>query len=508
MAYDPDIGRVVLFSGTGDNDTWTWNGTIWAQLSPTTSPPARVHASMAYDPTSHGLLLFGGKTPGPINDTWTFDGTTWTGQTPTTSPSVRSDAALAATSSQMILFGGMGATAPANGDTWTWTGSDWTELHPANSPVPRWAAATAYNTSSGQLLLYGGFTLDFLSSVVGDTWTWEGTTWAQPASTTMGGAVNAGTRYSASMAYDGGTDQLVLFGGRSNNDYVADTALWGVASGDATMSHPFIVQTGVDATQPFTWSPIASAQAYALEVGTTRYGSDVFVSGLLAPSQTSVPVPALPSSRTLYVTILTKLGGVWGYDATFTSAAGGILSYPLNGNTNIDPTKPFTWSATSGSQGTILVIGTTRFGADVANSGILAPSQTSYNVAAMPTGKTLYASLLTKVAGAWDRYNAIAFTAGPGSDTFTSPVDRQTNVDLTHTFTWSTVAASQGVILVVGTKKFGTDLFNSGALAAGTVSTTIVPTLPPGRTLYATLLTKTNGSFSRYQAISFTTAAS
>ena len=147
MAYDPAIGQLVLFGGTGANgtvlnDTWTYNGTTWTQLSPLTSPPARSDSSMAYDPAIrpagplrwdechrrlplttpgrstappgpscpprqpagayrlvHGLRPGDGPT-GPLrwepywrldsvgfNDTWTYNGTTWTQQSPITSPS-------------------------------------------------------------------------------------------------------------------------------------------------------------------------------------------------------------------------------------------------------------------------------------------------------------------------------------------------------------------------------------------------------------------------------------
>ena len=54
MAYDAATGQLVLFGGFDQqhgadlNDTWTWNGTTWTQLSPATSPPARV-------PRLHGL---------------------------------------------------------------------------------------------------------------------------------------------------------------------------------------------------------------------------------------------------------------------------------------------------------------------------------------------------------------------------------------------------------------------------------------------------------------------
>jgi uncharacterized repeat protein (TIGR02543 family) len=44
------------------------------QLSPATSPPARAYASMAYDPGTGQLLLFGGysQCSEALNDTWTY----------------------------------------------------------------------------------------------------------------------------------------------------------------------------------------------------------------------------------------------------------------------------------------------------------------------------------------------------------------------------------------------------------------------------------------------------
>ncbi len=47
-------------SGNYLGDTWTWDGTTWTELAPATSPSARADASMAYDPATAQLVLFGG----------------------------------------------------------------------------------------------------------------------------------------------------------------------------------------------------------------------------------------------------------------------------------------------------------------------------------------------------------------------------------------------------------------------------------------------------------------
>src|SRR4029079_18154333 len=66
---------LVLFGGFFP-DTWSFDGTTWTDISPTTSPVARNYGPMAFDPTVGQLVLFGGMdTLGNLmSDTWTFGG--------------------------------------------------------------------------------------------------------------------------------------------------------------------------------------------------------------------------------------------------------------------------------------------------------------------------------------------------------------------------------------------------------------------------------------------------
>src|ERR1700689_3111267 len=50
----------------------------WVQQSPSTSPPARADAMIAYDAAHGEVVLFGGNSQAALSDTWTWDGTTWT----------------------------------------------------------------------------------------------------------------------------------------------------------------------------------------------------------------------------------------------------------------------------------------------------------------------------------------------------------------------------------------------------------------------------------------------
>ena len=225
MAYDPATGEMVLFGGLGSSglpvgDTWIYSGTTWTQQFPTTSPPARESASMAYDPATGEMVLFGGLagTNGELADTWTYNGTTWTQQTPATSPPARYGASMAfdPATGQMVLFGGTNGIGSFLADTWTYNGTTWTQQTPATSPSAREAASMAYDRTTGEMVLFGGYGSNGL---LRDTWSYNGTSWVQQSPPTSPSA-----RQSASMAYDPAVGALVLFGGdNSFSTYYGDT---------------------------------------------------------------------------------------------------------------------------------------------------------------------------------------------------------------------------------------------------------------------------------------------
>ena len=79
IAFDPVLKTVVVFGGWDEelgqdvNQTWSWDGSNWVQLSPTKSPSAREGLGMAYDPVSHGAVMFGGQIVSSgqeLRDTW------------------------------------------------------------------------------------------------------------------------------------------------------------------------------------------------------------------------------------------------------------------------------------------------------------------------------------------------------------------------------------------------------------------------------------------------------
>ncbi|MFZ5438955.1 MAG: hypothetical protein ACOZQL_03045 [Myxococcota bacterium] len=79
FAFDPLRGRAVLFGGLADDrtllgDTWEWDGTTWQQLSPALSPSPRAQPGLVWDGTRNELLLFSGYAQ---SDSFTWNGTRW-----------------------------------------------------------------------------------------------------------------------------------------------------------------------------------------------------------------------------------------------------------------------------------------------------------------------------------------------------------------------------------------------------------------------------------------------
>ncbi|HEX3833548.1 MAG TPA: putative Ig domain-containing protein [Solirubrobacteraceae bacterium] len=123
---------------------------------------------------------------------------------------------------QFVVFGGIeGPLGNPLGDTWLWQGLSWAVAKPATAPAPRYGASMAYDPATGQLILTGGTNGTNSSSIYNDTWTWNGTNWVQ-----LHPATNAPAVFGAAMAYDPATRQIVMFGGRSSSAYTNSTWAW------------------------------------------------------------------------------------------------------------------------------------------------------------------------------------------------------------------------------------------------------------------------------------------
>jgi hypothetical protein len=234
-AYQPSTQKVVLFggatpsagsSGTSLGDTWTWDGSIWFEQTPVTSPSARQDAVMAYDPATGQMVLFGGAGVGGnvasfLNDTWTWDGTNWFQQHPDNPPPARTGATLVydPVSARLILFGGSTLSGLVQ-DTWAWDGSQWAELTPVHTPSPRQFAASFHDPTSGEAIIFAG-SGTACCRFLDDTWFWNGSDWTE-----LDMPLHPDGRNGAGMADGTGATPPLLFGGYMIAAYLGDSWIW------------------------------------------------------------------------------------------------------------------------------------------------------------------------------------------------------------------------------------------------------------------------------------------
>ncbi len=181
MTYDPTDHEVLLFGGYGEpnagpwvfyQDTWAYANGRWTEVidntscTPSTCPAPRAEAMMTYDPTLHGVVLFGGYvfsasiTYLPFQDTWLFSGGNWHNITATagTAPSPRFDGGMVWDSGDnyVLLFGGAQADGSTLGDTWSFAGT-WTNISASMTTAPSSRAGAAMSNSPlGYIMLFGG----------------------------------------------------------------------------------------------------------------------------------------------------------------------------------------------------------------------------------------------------------------------------------------------------------------------------------------------------------------
>jgi hypothetical protein len=135
-------------------------------------------------------------------------------------PSPRSGMEMATDATgNVLLFGGnRPSESMILGDTWTWDGSTWTEREPADSPSPRCCYALGYDPARGQTLLVGGCDR---YQCLNDTWMWDGITWSEQHPAHPPSIVS----YSPSLAYDAARGELVLTSDSLDSSRL-DTWLW------------------------------------------------------------------------------------------------------------------------------------------------------------------------------------------------------------------------------------------------------------------------------------------
>lgn len=213
MVYDSRRAVIVTFGGrsptttANNNDTWEWNGVDWQRVFTANAPNARAFYGMAYDERRGRSVLFGGHLGGAVvlgsNQTWEYDGVNWQQiATPAAMPGLESPAmAYDKGRAVVVMFGGYNGSAPATDyrTTWEYDGVDWTVRTTANAPLTGYRTAMNYDDNRGRCVLYGGYAS---ATVQQRTWEYDGNDWTEVLPAAGPGRITEG--YSAYLPWIGG----------------------------------------------------------------------------------------------------------------------------------------------------------------------------------------------------------------------------------------------------------------------------------------------------------------
>ncbi len=145
---------------------------------------------------------------------------------PLLSPPQRYDFAMSTSQNGNVLIFG-GATVESGfaylNDTWVWDGSNWHDLSSqSNRPPVRGFATMAFDPVRNQVVMFGGQSY-FWPYTLDDTWVFNGNFWIKMNP----GSGTPPARFGASMAYDERLQRIVLFGGHGYfKTYLDDSWGW------------------------------------------------------------------------------------------------------------------------------------------------------------------------------------------------------------------------------------------------------------------------------------------
>ncbi len=322
LAYDPVIGRALLFGGenaTGPlGDTWAFRAGSWGQVLTTPSPSAREWPAMTYDAKDGYVLLFGGYNgSGYLNDTWVYQGGAWQLLSTPVAPSPRAGAGITydPLDGAVILYGGVGPAGYLN-DTWEFSGGIWSQLNTTGGLGGRAESAMTYDAGDKLVVLFGGYNGGYL----GDTWTLVGHRWSE-----ITPSVSPGPRSEAAMAWDPTEHAVILFGG-TDGSALGDT--WSFSAG---------AWTALPASGPspragalMTFDPAGTDDYLLLTSGaatSTSYLGDSWA--LEASGWTEISTGASPGARSGSTLVWDALDGVV------------VLFGGMNGGTYLNDTWEF-----------------------------------------------------------------------------------------------------------------------------------------------------------------------
>ncbi|MCI4349895.1 MAG: hypothetical protein L3K15_00025 [Thermoplasmata archaeon] len=367
LVYDGHDQYVLLYGGRlmgtnnsvapVSNQTWSYRAGVWTNLS-TAAPFAVDFPNLVYDAADEYVLLYDelGLSPlslnGNIESTWTYAGGSWTNRTASAGnpPAWFGQMAYDALDHYVLYFGGYTLSDHLDNSTYTFHGGAWYNVTASvrGGPSARMYYGIAYDSSSNQVLLYGGLAHLYVYNAT--AWSYE--LWAYASGNWTLLSSNGTSFNIQSMVFDAADNEAVLLGSSNHTVAPPNVVTWTYAGGNWTVAAPAfapgvrLADVGHAFTLDVTQSPNAGGLSYrysglpsgcpsvnapALTCVPTVAGTYAIVvvisgsDGFQATARTTILVGAAPSVVSFGTTTpLGEVGISLGFDIAATPGAGGL----------------------------------------------------------------------------------------------------------------------------------------------------------------------------------------
>ena len=235
--FEPESGQLLFQGGETAtarfrDDLWRFDPVTlrWAKVE-TIGLPQRCHHTLVLDDTRQRGLMFGGFPRTNQLLEWNVLDGQWRDVTPPVSPPARClhSSVIDRPRERMIVYGGLnGNFLPDLSDTWALdlVSGQWTQLVESDGPGERYGHVAAIDTDRDRMIVFGGLVRDPITGMANETndlWAFDLA--ANDWSPLEAGGPKPARRQFAAGAVLPGRGSLILFGGRSGNDFFDDTWL-------------------------------------------------------------------------------------------------------------------------------------------------------------------------------------------------------------------------------------------------------------------------------------------
>ncbi len=254
-------------------------------------------------------------------------------------------------------------------------------------------------------------------------------------------------------------------------------------------------------SQLFQWADNGtSVDKWWLYAGTSAGGKQLYDSGSLASSVQSLAVNNLPTDGSMvHIRLWYKQQANWHHqDYTFSAqSVEPALTLPVSGSTLAGSSAVFVWEPNGFSPlAWWLSIGTSAGASNLFNTGSLSPSTLTVTADGLPANGTIvHVRLWYRMASGWKSVDYSFTNEMAEKPALIAPQNNATLSSTSQLFAWSNRQTDvKKWWLYVGTSIGGSQLFDSGSLAAK-ASTVTVEGLPAnGSSIYSRLWYKTASS--------------